>query len=158
LFCLRFKHLRRTRPGLTAVFATPRHDHLSRTCPLCKGTCTGLFFVIFFRFQESLGPQQPPKPRKQLSERVLTTEKNKKRTQTRFVTAPRVSVLLRCTVTGCSWLPDLVCCSNERFSTKQPPLCPTIHHNPGPAARYGALGTYRTVPSGLIKSRCTIGW
>ena len=124
-------------------------NQLSRTCPLCKGKRAGLFFVVFVRFQKSLGPRQPHKHDTQLSERVLTTRKRTK-TEHKLVTA---SVLLRCTVTGCSWLPDLVCCSKTAFSAKQSRFAQQSTANPGPAARYGALGTPRPLASGLIKSR-----
>jgi hypothetical protein len=53
-------------------------NQLSRTCPLCKGKRAGPFFVVFFRFQKSLGPRQPHKHDKQLCERVLTTRKRTK--------------------------------------------------------------------------------
>ena len=116
-------------------------------------------FVGFFRFRKELGrTAATPNTTNSFPKEFSPPGKEQKPNTNSFATAPRVSVLLRCTVTGCSWFPDLVCCSNKLFSTKRPKLRQQSTANPGPAARYGALGTHRPLPSGLIKSRVAFWW
>ena len=115
-------------------------------------------FRCFRSFPEELGPTAGTQTRHAAFWKGSHHPENNKKTNTNsFATAPRVSLLLRCTVTGCSWLPDLVCCPQKLFSTKRPRFARQSGTNPGPATRYGALGTHRPLPSGLIKSRRAFG-
>ena len=85
-------------------------------------------FVGFFRFRKELGrTAATPNTTNSFPKEFSPPGKEQKPNTNPFATAPRVSVLLRCTVTGCSWFPDLVCCSNKLFSTKRPKLRPAIY-------------------------------
>ena len=134
----------------------PRQDTepAVRDLSFVQGEAHRPVFRCFLSFPEELGATAATQTRQAaLRKSSHHPEKNKNRTQTRLPLLPRVSVLLRCTVTGCSWLPDLVCCSKTAFSAKQSRFAQQSTANPGPAARYGALGTPRPLASGLIKSR-----